>query len=242
MRFFNDANALDLPSAVDPTAFPDIPSRGRTSKPLAVLIADDHPIVREGLTTLIDSQPGMRVVAEAATGQEAVERFIAFDPRVALLDLRMPEMNGIQALSAIRQQRPNARVIIMSSYQSEEDIYWAMHAGALGYVLKDSSLENLVQCILTVDGGRMWIPASVGAKLARRVADEELTNRELEVLRIMALGKSNREIGVALNIAESTVKVHITHIFEKLKATGRAGAISLAAKRGLLHQDWSSTT
>src|SRR6185437_3096883 len=159
-----------------------------------------------------------------------------------LLDLRMPLTPGIQALLEIRQQWPGAHAAIMSSYQSEEDVYWALHAGALGYVLKDSSLENLVECIHTVGGGRMWVPTSIGAKLAKRVADEELTNRESEVLNLMSLGRSNREIASALKIAESTVKVHVTHILEKLKACGRAEAINVALKRGLLHPDWSSNT
>src|SRR5690242_4355128 len=147
----------------------------RTAKVLTVLIADDHPIVREGLRTLIDAQAQLEVIAEAANGREAVEHFISLEPDVSLLDLRMPEMDGIQALTAIRQHRPGARVIIMSSYQSEEDVYWALHAGALGYVLKDMPLERLIECIHAVHEGRMWIPASVGAKLARRVADAELT-------------------------------------------------------------------
>jgi DNA-binding NarL/FixJ family response regulator len=214
-------------------------TRERTAN-VTILIADDHPIVREGLRALIDGQDDLEVVAEACNGREAIEQFASLEPRVSLLDLRMPLLDGIHALTAIRQYRPAARVIIMSSYQGEEDVYSALHAGALGYVLKDTSLETLVECIRAVDTGRLWIPASIGVKLARRVADEELTKRELEVLRVMALGRSNREIGSALRIAESTVKVHVTHILEKLKASGRSEAINLAVRRGLLHPDWSS--
>lgn len=235
-----EANVLFFQNGVEALESTHLSGRKRASDALTILIADDHPIVREGLRALIETQADMDVIAESANGQEAVEKFSSLQPDVSLLDLRMPLMNGIQALLAIRQEWPGARAAIMSSYQSEEDVYCALHAGALGYVLKDSSLENLIQCIHTVADGRMWVPASIGAKLAKRVADEELTNRESEVLNLMGLGKSNREIASALKIAESTVKVHVTHILEKLKASGRAEAINIAVRRGLLHPDWSS--
>lgn len=204
---------------------------------LAILIADDHPLVREGLTAVINRQPDMRVVAEASNGREAVDKFFSHPPDIALLDLRMPLMDGIQAASAICERHPDAKLVIVSSYQSEEEVYRAMRAGAQGYVLKDAPANDLIECIHALAEGRTWIPSNVGAKLAKRVTGQELTPRETEVLRAMAVGKSNKEIGVMLGITESTVKVHVTHLLEKLKASGRTEAISVALKRGLVAVD-----
>jgi two-component system NarL family response regulator len=201
---------------------------------ITVLVADDHPVVREGLAALINRRPDMRVIAEAVNGREAVEQFFAQRPDVALLDLRMPVMDGVEALIAIRGKAPAARLAIVSTFQSEQDIYRAVQAGAQGYVLKDSPTEDLVQCIRTVSNGGMWIPPAVAAKLAKRLATQQLTPRELEVLRKVARGKSNKEIGTALCISEATVKVHVTHILEKLKVTGRTEAIGVAVNQGLV--------
>jgi two-component system NarL family response regulator len=208
--------------------------KGRT---ITVLVADDHPVVREGLMSLIGRRPEIRVVAEASNGREAVEQFLALRPDVALLDLRMPVMDGIQAMAAIFEKEPEARIVILTTYQDEEDIYHALQAGVQGYLLKSASMDELVACVRAVAEGRTWIPAGVGAKLAKRVAGHALTKREIEVLRAMAAGKSNKEIGVALDISEGTVKVHMTHILEKLKATGRTEAIGVAVKRGLVRLD-----
>jgi two-component system NarL family response regulator len=204
---------------------------------ITVLVADDHPVVREGLVSLVQRRIDMRVIAEAANGREAVDKFFAERPDVALMDLRMPTMDGIEAVIAICEKDPAAHLVIMTSYQSEEDIYRAMRAGAQGYLLKDAPVDELVECIRQVSAGRTWIPSGVGAKLAKRVGDQELTRREMEVLRTVAAGKSNKEIGVALDISEATVKVHVTHILEKLKVTGRTEAINIAAKRGLVRMD-----
>jgi len=209
----------------------------RKSKLLSILVADDHPIVREGLTVLIDRCPEMHVVAQASNGQEAVEQFLALRPDIALLDLRMPLMDGVEAVLAIREKSQSARIIVLTTYQSEEDVYRALQAGAQGYVLKDVAVDELIECIRAVGAGKTWIPPGVGARLAKRVAHRQLTPREMEVLRIMATGKSNKEIGVLFNISEATVKVHVTHILEKLKASGRTEAISLALRRGLVHVD-----
>jgi two-component system NarL family response regulator len=207
---------------------------GGSGKVIAVLIADDHPVVREGLVALISRCPDMRVTAVAANGREAVEQYFAQRPDVGFLDLRMPIMDGVDVVLAIRKQEPAARLAIISSFQNEEEVYRAVQAGARGYVLKDSAAEELVKCIRAVSDGEMWIPSVVAAKLANRVATRKLTAREIEVLHSLASGKSNKEIGNQLNISEATVKVHVTHIFEKLKVTGRTQAIGVAVNRGLV--------
>ncbi|MBZ5551062.1 MAG: response regulator transcription factor [Acidobacteriia bacterium] len=201
---------------------------------LTVFVADQHPVVREGLVALINRQADMRVVGEASNGREAVEQFIAQRPSMAFLALRMPVMDGVDAVQAIREKVPTARLVIFTSYQVEEAIYRALQAGASGYVLKDTPPEDLIECIRTVSNGGTWISPAVAAKLAKRVAARDLTPREMEVLRLVARGKSNKEVGVALNISEATVKVHMTHILEKLKVTGRTEAIGVAVKRGLV--------
>ena len=206
-------------------------------KQLTVLIADDHPVVREGLTAIIQLQPDLRVIAEASNGRDAVEKFFSYRPDIALLDLRMPLMSGVEAVEAIYEKEPRARLAILTSYESEEEIYRALRAGAQGYVLKDAPAADLIACIRAMSEGRTWIPPGIGAKLAKRVKGQELTSREMEVLRTLVQGKSNKEIGTLLDIAESTVKVHVTHVLEKLKASGRTEAISVALKRGLIRMD-----
>jgi two-component system NarL family response regulator len=202
-----------------------------------VLIADGFPIVREGLATLINRRSDMRVVAEAANGQEAVDKFIAHSPDITLLELRLPLMDGVEVVISICKRVPSARLIIFTTCQGEEDIYRAMRAGAYGYLLKDTPLSELVECICAVGEGRRWIPPPVAARLGKRVADRALTARELQVIRELSGGKSNKEIGSILDISEATVKVHITHILEKLKVTGRTEAINVAVRRGLVRMD-----
>jgi two-component system NarL family response regulator len=204
------------------------------SNRLSVLVADDHPVVREGLVSLLNREPDMQIVAQACNGCEAIEKVVAHHPDIALLDLRMPRMDGIDAVVSICQRDPSARIIIITSYQNEEDVYRALRAGALGFILKDATPNELASCIRTVARWETWIPPQVGAMLARRVADRQLTRRETDVLGLVAEGKSNKEIGVACDISEATVKVHMTHILEKLKVTGRAEAINVAVKKGLV--------
>lgn len=206
-------------------------------KPFTVLIADDLPIVRHGLATLINRRSDMRVVAEAANGTEAVEKFVAESPDVGLLALRLPCMDGVEAVLSICRKVPSARLVIFTACQGEEDIYRALRAGAYGYLFKDAPLSELIQCIRAVAEGRRWIPPAVAARLGKRVADKALTAREFEVMRELTSGKSNKEIGNTLTISEATVKVHITHILEKLKVTGRTEAINVAMRRGLVHMD-----
>lgn len=228
-----DARRQSKPAMHD-VAEPSSMAKGRTARSSTILVADDHPMVREGLVAVINRQPDMRVVAEASNGREAVEKFVTLRPDIALLDLRMPMMDGIEAAMSISEHAPEARLVIVTTYQSEEDIYRALRAGAQGYLLKDSPVEDLIECIHTVGDGKTWIPPAVGATLARRVTERSLTAREMEVIRALAKGKSNKEIGVALNISEGTVKVHVTHMLEKLKVTGRTEAIGAALKRGLV--------
>jgi two-component system, NarL family, response regulator len=206
-------------------------------KVYTVLIADDHPVVREGLATLINRRSDMRVVAEAADGREAVEKFLAHSPDIALLELRLPIMDGVEVVMSICEKMPAARLVIFTTCKGEEDIYRAVKAGAFGYLLKDTPLNEVVECIRAVARGTRWIPPGVAAMLGKRVADRALTARELEVIRALTSGKSNKEIGTLLDISEATVKVHITHILEKLKVTGRTEAINVAMRRGLVHMD-----
>jgi DNA-binding NarL/FixJ family response regulator len=206
-------------------------------KPIKVLIADEYPIVREGLVTLIDRTSDMQVVAEASNGQEAVEKYLALTPDIALLDLRLPLMDGVETLMSICKKAPAARLVIFTRCQGEEDIYRALRAGAYGYLLKNTSLNELIECIRAVARGQRWIPPAVAARLVKRVVDRGLTMRETEVLRAVTLGKSNKEVGSALDISEATVKVHMTHILEKLNVAGRTEAINVAVRRGLVHMD-----
>jgi DNA-binding NarL/FixJ family response regulator len=207
------------------------------TKPYRVLVADDHPLVREGVVALINRQPDMRVIAEASNGREAVAKFLELRPDITLLDLRMPLLDGAGAVAAICADTPDAQTVILTTYRGEEDVYRALRAGARGYLLKDSPAEELAACIRAVSDGKTWVPPAVGAKLAKRVSFRELTPREMEILEVAAAGKSNKEIGVALNISEATVKVHMTHIMEKLKVTGRTEALNVAVRRGLIYMD-----
>jgi two-component system, NarL family, response regulator len=212
-------------------------AEAKPSSRLSVLVADDHPVVREGLVSLLSRQPDMQIVAQACNGREAIEKFVAHHPDVALLDLRMPLMDGVDAVMSICEKHPAARIIIITSYQNEEDVYRALRAGALGFILKDSTPDELASCIRSVARWETWIPPQVGAMLARRVANRELTRRETDVLGLVAEGKSNKEIGVAFDISEATVKVHITHLLDKLGVSGRAEAINVAVKKGLVNLD-----
>jgi two-component system, NarL family, response regulator len=209
----------------------------KAPKAIRILIADDHPIVREGLAALLNRANDMEVVAEASNGREALKQFQRCRPDVVLVDLRMPEMDGVDAILAIREQAPEARVIVLTTYDGDEDIYRGLRAGAKAYLLKDAPREELMECIRAVHGGRMWIPPDVAAKLATRMGDDDLTSRELEVLRLMVRGKSNKEIGNNLGVSEGTVKIHVNHILEKLKVSGRTEATAAALKRGIVRLD-----
>jgi two-component system, NarL family, response regulator len=204
------------------------------AQPYTVLVADDHPVVLEGLVSLINREVDLQVTAQANNGREALEKFLAQRPDVALIDLRMPVMGGVETVMSICQKVPAARIAMITSYENEEDIYRALRAGALGCILKDAALDELIGCIHAVARGKTWIPPRVGAMLARRMADRELTQRETEVLQLVAEGKRNKEIAAVFDISEATVKAHMTHILGKLKVTGRTEAINVALKRGLI--------
>ena len=205
---------------------------------IRVLIADDHPVVRDGLAGIIDEQDDMVVIGQAATGLDALRLYQEHHPDVTLLDLRMPGenglgMNGIQTVQAIRRQSPSARAIILSTYDTDEDIYRSLEAGAKAYLLKDVDQSVLLQTIRAVHAGQRPVAPQVGAKLAGRIGYAELSDRERDVLRLLVQGLSNQEIAGALFIAESTVKFHVNHILSKLNAADRTQAVIIALKRGL---------
>ena len=208
--------------------------RMQASPPIRVLIADDHGVVREGLVAMIGRQEEMMVVAQAANGAEAVELWRSHRPDVTLLDLRMPVLDGVGAIGQIRAEDPKARILILTTYDGDEDIYRGMRAGAKAYLLKDTPREELLQCIRAVYHGESYIPPAVAAKLASQVSGERLTGREVEILTLMARGSSNKAIGRELGISEGTVKTHVKSILQKLDATSRTEAASIAAKRGLV--------
>jgi len=210
-------------------------NRAQTQAPIRVLIADDHGVVREGLVAMIGRQEEMAVVAQAANGAEAVELWRSHRPDITLLDLRMPVLDGVGAIEQIRAEDPRARILILTTYDGDEDIYRGMRAGAKAYLLKDTPREELLQCIRSVYSGESYIPPAVAAKLASQVSGERLTIREVEILARMAHGSSNKAIARELGISEGTVKTHVKSVLQKLDATSRTEAVSIAAKRGLVH-------
>jgi DNA-binding NarL/FixJ family response regulator len=207
------------------------------TEPIRILIADDHPIVRDGLCALLNRQPDMIVVAEASDGDEAVEQFFTHHPDVALIDLRMPQTDGLHAITAICQRAPGSRVVVLTTFDDDEDIYRALRAGAKGYLLKEAPREQLLESIRSVHAGKSGLAPAVAAKLVDRLNRPGLSERELEVLRQVANGKSNKEIGDLLHIAEGTVKVHVNRIMGRLGVSNRAAASVAALERGLIrHQ------
>lgn len=201
---------------------------------IRVLIADDHVTVREGLASIIGRQPDMIVIAEAANGRDCVDRWMECRPDVTLLDLRMPVLDGVGAIEAIRREDPSARLMVLTTFDTDHDISRANMAGAKGYMLKDAQREELLDCIRGVHAGETRIPPSLVAKFAAVVSGETLTSRELEVLTLLARGHSNKDMSVRLNIGETTVKSHLRSIFSKLQVLSRTEAITVASRRGLI--------
>ncbi len=202
---------------------------------IRVLCADDHLLLREGICTLINSQPDMCIVGEASSGQEALQHFRQLLPDVTLMDVRLPDMSGIDAVTAIRAEFPKARIIMLSTAQGDVEIRRALGAGAWGYMLKSMPPKELVEAVRQVHSGRKHIPPAIAAHLAEHFSDEALTTREIEVLQQIAGGNRNRDIAERLFISEETVKVHIKHIMEKLGANDRTQSVSIALRRGIIH-------
>ena len=207
----------------------------RRNKQIRVIIADDHPVVREGLTAIINSQSDMKVVGEAENGRTAIELWLLHRPDVILLDLRMPEMNGIEATLAILKIAPQAKIIILSTYKCNEDVYQSVKAGAKAYLLKDAPRHELIAGIRAVYAGQIKLSPEISAQLMAGVTQERLTKRETQIILLVVAGKSNKEIGASLGVTEGTVKIHVGHVFKKLGVGGRTEAIQIAIKRGLVH-------
>lgn len=200
---------------------------------IRVLIVDDHAIVRQGVAAMLENEPDMTVVGQAGDGQEAIAQYRQLQPDVTLMDLRMPNMSGVDATAAICAEFAQARIIVLTTYDGDEDIYRGLHTGAKGYLLKDAEPAELINAIHVVHNGQQYIPSDVGAKLVQRMNNPELSDRELEVLHLMVQGLSNQEIGRSLNIAESTVKFHVNRVLSKLGVSDRTQAVVTALKRGI---------
>jgi two-component system NarL family response regulator len=202
-----------------------------------VLVVDDHSLLRTGVANIINQEPDLEVVAEAANGRDAIEAFLVHHPDVVLMDLRMPGMEGVEAIRRIREIDSQALVVVLTTYDADEDIARALQAGAKAYILKDIAADALVACIRDVLAGKTYLAPAAAAKLAEHVTQVQLTPRELAALRLMANGSSNKEIAVALKISERTVKSHLAHLFEKLQVTSRTEAVRVATRRGLVRFD-----
>jgi DNA-binding NarL/FixJ family response regulator len=203
----------------------------------SVLLVDDHALLRTGVANIINQEPDLWVIAEAGNGVEAIDAYERYLPDVTLLDLRMPVMEGVEAVRRIRERHPAARVIVLTTYDTDEEISRALKAGAKAYVLKDISADDLVNCIRDVLAGKTYIAPAAAAKLAEGVTRVRLTPREMSTLKLLADGKANKEIATALDISERTVKTHLGHLFEKLGVTSRTEAVKVATRRGLVRLD-----
>jgi DNA-binding NarL/FixJ family response regulator len=201
---------------------------------IRILTVDDHPLLREGIAAVIEGQPDMTLVAEATNGHEAIESFREHRPDVALMDLRMPDMNGIEAIRAIRTEFPTARIVVLTTYAGDVQALGALKAGASGYLLKSMLRKDLLDTIRTVHAGKRRIPPEIASEIAEHAADDALTEREVDVLRRVGSGNSNKQIAVQLAISEGTVKAHMKSILPKLGARDRTHAVMIAVKRGIL--------
>lgn len=202
---------------------------------IRIMVIDDQSVVRQGFVSLINTVSDMEVIAEGINGQEAIDLYSKHTPDITLIDLRMPVVGGVEAIAAIRRNFPDARLIVLTTYDGDEDIYRSLQAGARGYLLKDVFFEELETAIRTVHAGSRHIPAAIAVRLAERMASSDLTSREMEVLKLIVQGQSNKEIGASLKISEATVKSHINNILSKLGVTDRTQAVTTALQRGLVH-------
>jgi len=203
-------------------------------RPIRVLTVDDHPVLREGIAAMLGSETGVLVVAEASNGAEAIEQFRAHHPDVTLMDLQMPLMDGTDAIVAIRQHAPDARIIVLTTYSGDAQVARALRAGASAYLLKSMLRKELVETIRTVHAGQKRIPPEIAAEMAEHYGDDALSPREVEVLRLVAAGNANKMIADHLAISEETVKAHVRSILSKLGANDRTHAVTLAVKRGII--------
>lgn len=201
---------------------------------IKILVAEDHKIVRDGICAIANQQPDITVIAEAENGEQAVNLYREHQPDVMLTDLRMPIMEGVEAIAKIKAEFSTAKIIILTTYDTDEDIYRGLKAGAKGFLLKDTTSEELAKAIRTVNCGQRYVPQHIAIKLADRINSSELTNREMEVLRLLTQGKSNYEISTDLTITEGTVKFHVNNILSKLGVSDRTQAVITAFKRGLV--------
>ncbi len=205
--------------------------------PIRVLCVDDHPLVRKGIASILANEADMELVAEAGNGREAVDLFRLHHPDVTLMDLRMPELDGIEATRAIRRESPDARIIALTSYDGDQDIYRALEAGVRGYMLKEMVHTDVLRAIRTVHSGKRLMPSEVAGRLSEYFPQVALTPREVEVLTFVANGLANKEIAERLGTASGTIKMHIQNILGKLNASDRTHAVTLAIQRGILHLD-----
>ena len=202
--------------------------------PIRILLADDHPFLRDGVSGLVADQPDMKLVAEASNGREAIDQFREYRPDITLLDLQMPEISGIDAILTIRSSYPDARIIVLTTYTGDAQVLRALKAGAQAYLLKSALRRELLETIRAVHAGHRRIPPNVAIQLAEHAADEQLTSREMEVLRLIAAGNANKLVASELSIAEETVKGHVKNILSKLGANDRTHAVTIAIKRGII--------
>jgi two-component system, NarL family, response regulator len=204
------------------------------ARSIRVLVVDDHPIVRQGLVSILESEPDMVIVGQASNGNEAIAQFRLHQPDVVLLDLRMPQLGGVEVITAVRAEAPEANIIMLTIYDTDEAIYQGLRAGARAYLLKDTPCDEILEVIRAVYEGRRYISAMVGEKLAARMDKPMLSDRERQVIDQMAKGKNNREIGAELSITEHTVRFHVNNVLSKLGANDRAHAIVLALRQGIV--------
>lgn len=202
---------------------------------IRILVIEDHPVVRQGLVALLSSAPGIEVVGSAADGFEGIEVFRSVHPDVTLIDLQMPRLGGVETIQRLRHEWPDARIIVLTTFDGDEDIYRAMQAGAKAYLLKGMEVEELLAAIQTVHMGRASVPSSIAEKLAQRIGLQDLTARELEVLERIVAGRANKEIANDLNISEATVKSHVNSLLGKLGVDDRTHAAVVALQRGIVH-------
>ena len=204
------------------------------SELIRILTVDDHPILRKGIAALVNAEPDLKLVAEAANGREAIEAFRVHRPDVTLMDVQMPELDGIDTIEAIRREFPEARIIVLSTYRGDTQVLRALKAGARGYILKGYVHKELLETVRAVHAGQKRIPPELAADLAEHATDDALTEREISVLRLISSGNSNKQIGDQLSIGEATVKSHVTNILSKLGANDRAHAVTIALRRGII--------